>query len=151
MYRSSIPYLVNITGILVAFIHLLLELVITRFVNSVKSGTPSEFHLYWIFFLFLLSIFIIPKSINLLKRILVMKPVILSNISRIQRARVRSNKPWNLLAALLDDGLNIKKRERISPRKTPRKINTEKPSMLIVVFICQIYKKSWLNLCRRTC
>jgi hypothetical protein len=55
----------------------------------------------------------------------------------MHRERVRSKKPWYLLATLFDDGLKIKKRERTSPRKTPKKINTEKPSMLMVVFIDQ--------------
>jgi len=45
----------------------------------------------------------------------------------MQRVRVGSKKPWYLLAALFDDGLKIKKRERTSPTKTPKKINTEKP------------------------
>jgi hypothetical protein len=55
----------------------------------------------------------------------------------MQRLRVRSKKPWYLLAAMLDDGLKIKKSERTSPRKTPRKINTEKPSIFSEVFITQ--------------
>jgi len=66
-----------------------------------------------------------------------MKPVIFRTISRIHRVRVRSKKPWNLLAVLLVEGLKIKKSESTSPRKTPRKINTEKPSILMVVFIYQ--------------
>ena len=77
-----------------------------------------------------------------MKSTLVIKPVILSTISSIQRVRVRSKKPWNLFAAMFDDGLNIKKSERTRPRNTPRKIKTEKPSTLIVVFICQNYKKT---------
>jgi len=55
----------------------------------------------------------------------------------MQRVRVRSKNPWNLLATLFDDGLKIKKSESTSPRKTPRKIKTEKPSILTVVFIYQ--------------
>jgi len=61
-------------------------------------------------------------------------------ISSMQRVSVRSRRPWNLLAVLLVEGLKIKNRERTNPRKTPRKINTEKASMLMVVFIENKYK-----------
>jgi len=71
----------------------------------------------------------------------VINPVILSIISAIQRVRTRSSKPWYLLAELFGDDLKIKKSERTRPRKTPRKINTEKASMLMVVFIDNKYKK----------
>jgi len=55
----------------------------------------------------------------------------------MQRVRVRSKNPCYLLAALFDDGLKIKKKERTSPRKPPRKIKTERPSILTVVFMYQ--------------
>jgi hypothetical protein len=72
-----------------------------------------------------------------MKRTLVIKPVILSNISSIQRVSARSRKPWNLFAELLEDGLKIKNKDRMIPRNTPRKMNTENPSILIVVFTYQ--------------
>jgi hypothetical protein len=40
---------------------------------------------------------------------------------------------------MFEEGLIMKNRERISPRKTPRKINTEKTSILVVVIIYQKY------------
>jgi hypothetical protein len=53
--------------------------------------------------------------------------------------RERSISPWYLLALILGDGLKIKKRERIKPRKTPRNIITESASICVVVFTSQIY------------
>jgi hypothetical protein len=41
---------------------------------------------------------------------------------------------------MFGEGLIIKKRARRSPRKTPRKINTEKTLILVVVFIDQNYE-----------
>jgi len=53
----------------------------------------------------------------------------LRTCSRKISDRERSKSPWYLLALIFEEGLNIKKKESISPRNTPRKINTEKISI----------------------
>jgi hypothetical protein len=46
---------------------------------------------------------------------------------------------------MFEDGLKMKKKDKMIPRKTPRKMKTEKASIWIVVSIFQSYKKTFLT------
>jgi len=61
----------------------------------------------------------------------------LRNCSRMHNESDRSSSPWYLLAAVFDDDLSIKKKERRSPRKTPRKMKTDNISICVEVFTFQ--------------